>query len=277
VKTEDEIGILGESINAISEELNKAMNELMGVNDKLKKDIEVKKQIDEMRKNFISSVSHELKSPIGIIRGYVEGLKYNIANNEEKRDRYIEILIDEGEKMDKIVKQLLNLSNLESETFVLEKTVFDVSLLIDELIEKYEPILKEKDLKIKVIHDEGCIIEADILRLEQVLNNYLTNAINHVDGNNYIEIWTQSINNKVRVSVFNSGKNIPEEELENIWESFYKVDKARSREYGGTGLGLSIVKSIMQHHKAEYGVINMENGVKFWLEFKNVESDIVEE
>ncbi|PAB56216.1 sensor histidine kinase [Anaeromicrobium sediminis] len=266
VKSKDEIGALGDSINLISEELNKAMDDLIDANSKLKEDIERKQQIDEMRKNFISSVSHELKSPIGITRGYVEGLKYNIANNEEKRNRYYDILINEADKMDKMVKQLLNLSNLESGVFELEKSIFNISLLIDIVIEKHTPIFKEKGIEVKVIIDEDHFVEADVLRVEQVISNYLTNGINHIDEGKYIEVRTKLVDKKIRVSVTNSGKNIPEEDLQNIWDSFYKVDKARTREYGGTGLGLSIVKSIMEHHEGKYGVINREIGVEFWFQ-----------
>lgn len=270
VKSSDEIGVLGESINLISEELNKAMDELMVANDNLKEDIERKKQIDEMRKSFISSVSHELKSPIGITRGYAEGLKYNIANNEEIRNRYYDILIDEADKMDKLVGQLLNLSNLESEVFELDESLFNISVLVDEVVEKYSPVMEEKGVKAKINIDDNYFVKADYLRIDQVLCNYLANALNHVDDNKYIEVRAQSIDERVRVSVINSGKKIPKEGLERIWDSFYKVDKARSREYGGTGLGLSIVKSIMEHHQGRYGVINKKIGVDFWFELNIV-------
>lgn len=266
VQSKDEIGVLGDSINLISEELNKAMEDLMEANAKLKKDIERKKKVDKMRKDFITSISHELKSPIGITKGYVEGLKYNIANNEEKRNRYYDILIDEADKMDKMVKQLLNLSHLESEMFQLEELIFNISVLIDEVAEKYSPSMEENGIEVKVTNAADYFVKADYLRIEQVLCNYLVNAVNHVDDNKYIEVRTDVKEKKIRVSVLNSGSNIPEEDLENIWESFYKIDKARSRQYGGTGLGLSIVKSIMEHHQGEYGVINNENGVEFWFE-----------
>lgn len=270
VKSKDEIGFLGESINLISDELHRAIEDLIEANGKLKEDIERKKEIDEMRKSFISSVSHELKSPIGITRGYVEGLKYNIANNEEKRDRYYNILIDEADKMDKIVKQLLSLSNLESDVFELEKSIFNISVLIDEVVEKYTPNLNEKGIVAKLIIEGDYFIEADYLRIEQVICNYLVNASNHVNKDKYIEARVQQADKKVRVSVINSGKNIPEEDIKNIWDCFYKVDKARSREYGGTGLGLSIVKSIIEHHQGAYGVVNNEIGVEFWFEVNSI-------
>ncbi|WP_105617290.1 sensor histidine kinase [Vallitalea okinawensis] len=270
VKTKDEIGLLGDSINLISEELHKALDDLIEANAELKEDVERKKQIDEMRKNFISSVSHELKSPIGITRGYAEGLKYNIANDEEKKKRYYDILIDEADKMDKMVKQLLSLSTLESDIFELDQTIFNITVLIEEVVEKFDPIIQDKDITIEKIVDEDYFVKGDYPKIEQVISNYLTNAINHVDEHRYIEIKTQLTKEKVRISVTNSGNNIPLEDLDSIWESFYKVDKARSREYGGTGLGLSIVKSIMEHHQEMYGVINRDDGVEFWFELNIV-------
>lgn len=273
VKTKDEIGVLGDSINLISEELHKAMDDLMEANSKLKEDIERKKEIDEMRKNFISSVSHELKSPIGITKGYVEGLKYNIANNEEKKNRYYDILIDEMDRMDKMVKQILNLSTLESGVFELDETIFNISVLIEEVVEKYSPALREKDIDVKISADEDYFVKADYLRIEQVVCNYLINATNHVDEDKYIEIKAQQADKNVIISVINSGRNISEEDLESIWESFYKADKARSREYGGTGLGLSIVKSIIEHHQGKYGVINREIGVEFWFELNLINEE----
>ncbi|MCG8485711.1 MAG: ATP-binding protein [Clostridia bacterium] len=268
-----EIGILGDSINLISDELQEVMDDLIEANIALKKAIEQKKQIDEMRKSFISSISHELKSPIVIKRSYAEGLKYNIVNDQQEKVRYCDILIDEVEKMDKIVKQLLSLSDLESETFELEQSIFNISVLIDDVIEKFDPILNEKNIETKVITNENYMVNADYLMIEQVISNYLTNAINHIDEDKYIEVSVQAVGEKVRVSVINSGENIPEEDLKNIWESFYKVDKARSREYGGTGLGLSIVKSIMEHHQEKYSVVNRKFGVEFWFELNLINKE----
>lgn len=266
VRTKDEIGMLGDSINFISDEFRLAIDGLMEANEELKEDVERKKKIDQMRRNFISSVSHELKSPIGITKGYAEGLKFNVAKNEENRKKYYDILIDEAEKMDKMVKQLLRLSDLESDVFQLEKSVFNMSNLITEVIEKFKPIITEKNINVRKIYEKNFFVYADYLKIEQVVTNYFTNAMNHLNNHKYIEISINHIEGKVRVSVINSGENIPEEDLDNIWDSFYKVDKARSREYGGTGLGLSIVKSIMDHHEEKYGVVNKEIGVEFWFE-----------
>lgn len=265
--SEDEIGILGESINQISNKLDSTIKELVLANDNLKDDIKEKQQIDSMRKTFVSNVSHELKTPIGIIKGYIEGLKYGVAEDEVQREAYLDIIVDETEKMDKLVKELLDLSTIESDIEKDEKSLFNISVLIDDVVEKYEPIFMEKEVVYSVKCEDDYFINANMFRIEQVLINYTNNAINHVDENKKIDIVTSLDEKYIRVSVINTGENIEEDELENIWTSFYKVDKSRTREYGGSGLGLSIVKSIVDEHGGRYGVINKLNSVEFWVEF----------
>lgn len=266
IESEDELGQLGSSINSLSEQLDKAITELKDANDKLKEDIEHERKIDKMRKQFISNVSHELKTPIALIQGYAEGLKLNVNEDEENRDFYCDVIMDETDKMNRLVKDLLDLSQIESGYFKIETTVFDISSLIDSLLDKYRPILSEREINIEVEKNESLHAYGDITRIEQVLINYLNNAINHVDENKLIKIAAAEWGNKFRVTVHNTGKAIPEESLDKIWTSFYKVDKARTRAYGGTGLGLSVVRAIQELHHNAYGVENKDNGVMFWFE-----------
>ena len=233
---------------------------------KLTEDIERERRIDKMRKEFISSVSHELKTPIALIQGYAEGLKLNVNEDEENRNFYCDVIMDEAGKMNRLVKDLLDLSQIEAGYFRLEKTVFDISFLVDHVLDKYRPILLEKGLKVDVEKKENVAVNGDIVRIEQVLVNLLNNAINHVDDSKLIKITVTTRNEKIRVSVYNSGKTIPEESLDKIWTSFYKVDKARTRAYGGTGLGLSVVRAILELHRNAFGVENHINGVTFWFE-----------
>ncbi|WP_418791960.1 sensor histidine kinase [Phosphitispora sp. TUW77] len=266
VKSDDEIGQLGHSINSLSDQLDKAISELQEANAKLREDIERERMIDKMRKDFISSVSHELKTPIALIQGYAEGLKLNVNEDEESRNFYCDVIMDETGKMNTLVKDLLDLSQIESGYFKLDKSDFDISLLVERVLDKYQPVLQEKGI-IKQVDKRGSpLVNGDKVRIEQVLVNYLNNAIDHVDEARIIRITIAVYADKVRVSVFNSGKPIPDESLDKIWSSFYKVDKARTRAYGGTGLGLSVVKAIMELHNNSFGVANMENGVKFWFE-----------
>lgn len=266
IKTQDEIGELGNSINSLSSQLDKSISELKIKNEKLQADITNERKIDMMRREFISNVSHELKTPISLINGYSIGLKAKVYNDETNRDYYCDVIIDEAQKMDKLVKDLLELSQMESGIISLEREKFDLNIMIKNLTEKYLPILNEKGIVINYNNTEKCIVCGDMLRIEQVLTNYINNAINYVDSNKLITLNVKWHNAKVRVSVQNTGKPIPEASMVRLWDSFYKVDKARTRDYGGAGLGLSIVKKIMELYKNEYGVENIENGVRFWFE-----------
>lgn len=266
ITSEDEISELGKSINYLSNQLDMTISELKEKNKMLEQDIERERKIDEMRKEFISSVSHELKTPISLIQGYSEGLKLNVNEDEENKNFYCDVVIDEANRMDKIVKDLLNLSQIESGFFKLEKTIFDLAELLNQVINKYKVVFYEK--KISLLYEVGFNqnVNADRTRIEQILFNFINNAINHVDERYQIQIKVYEQDTKYRVGVYNSGKPIPEDALDKIWDSFYKVDKARTRVYGGTGLGLSIVKAIQDLHRNSYGVINREEGVEFWFE-----------
>jgi two-component system, OmpR family, sensor histidine kinase VanS len=266
ITSEDEIGQLSQSINHLSHKLKVTIGELNKKNQQLEQDIDKGKRIDTMRREFVSNVSHELKTPIFLIQGYAEGLKNNIVTDEEKRSFYCDVIMEEAEKMDAIVKDLLNLSQIESGNMDLNKYDFDIEQLIEDVTKKLEPIFKEKDISIGTEIALNSLVNGDPIRIEQVIVNYMNNAINHVDSNKKIKVTAEEKNSKVRVSIFNTGQHIPEELLERIWISFYKIDKARTRSYGGTGLGLAIVKAIQQAHCNEYGVMNIEDGVLFWFD-----------
>ncbi|MCX8132164.1 MAG: HAMP domain-containing histidine kinase [Clostridia bacterium] len=266
VNSTDEIGQLGSSINSLSEQLEKSILELKQANKKLMEDIEKERKIDEMRKEFISNVSHELKTPIALIQGYAEGLKVNVNEDEENKNFYCETIMNETQKMNKLVKELLELSKLESGIAGLEKVDFEVLELVNSVLKKSSIVLKEKDVEVKIDCEENTGVNADYDKTEQVLTNYLCNALDHINEKKEIRIAIRKVNGKVRISVFNSGSHIDKDEIEKIWISFYKVDKARTRSFGGTGLGLSIVKAIQEASQNQYGVENVGGGVEFWFE-----------
>ena len=266
VKTNDEIGELGISINSLSDQLEKSIFELKEANEKLKDDVERERKIDEMRKEFISNVSHELKTPIALIQGYAEGLKLNVNEDEANKNFYCDVIADEAKKMNKLVQQLLDLSQIEAGYFHLERSEFNLSALVEQVLKKNELLFKEKNLQLVFMKERELKVNADYDRIEQVLVNYLNNAVNHVDEKKIIKVSIKEENQKARISVYNSGKHIPEEYFDKIWASFYKIDKSRTRKYGGTGLGLSIVKAIQEAHHNNYGVNNVEGGVEFWFE-----------
>ena len=262
---------LGKSINAMSSKLEKTIKQLRSTNIELEKDIEQKSKLDEMRKSFISDVSHELKTPIALIQGYAEGLIENVNSDEESRNFYAQVILDETNKMDILVKQLLELMKLEYGKREFNDTTFDIIELEREVLRKSKVMLDEKNIKVEFDQNQKINVIADDFYIEQVLSNYLTNAIKHVkeiDGKKTIKI-ENTINkekNKVRISVFNTGENISEEHILKIWDRFYKVDESRNRQDGGTGIGLSFVKAVMNNYENDYGVINKENGVEFYFE-----------
>ncbi len=265
-RSKDEIGNLGGSINSMSVQLEKSIKELKDANEKLKRDIERERKIDEMRKEFITNVSHELKTPIALIQGYAEGLKVNINEDEENKNYYCDVITDEAIKMNRLVMNLLDLSQLESGVIELDRSVFDISELIEIILKKNSIVLKDKEVKLDFNNNGDFKVYADYYRTEQVFVNYLNNALNHLNEEKTLQIGIQKIKDKIRVTVFNTGKHIPAKSLERVWDSFYKVEKARTRSYGGCGMGLSIVKAIQEAHKNGCGVANTDRGVVFWFE-----------
>lgn len=267
----DEINDLGRSINTMSDKLERTIKQLRNSNIELERDIEEKSKIDEMRKTFISDVSHELKTPIALIQGYSEGLLENVNNDEESRKFYAEVILDETNKMDKLVKQLLELMKLEYGKREFNNKEFNIVELEKEVIRKTNVMIEEKQAEIKFDENEDIRVFADDFYIEQVLTNYLTNAIKNVKeiyGEKYIKI-SNEINKeeqKVCIKVFNTGEQISEENLNRIWNRFYKADESRHREDGGTGIGLAFVKAIMSNYDNKYGVKNLENGVEFYFE-----------
>ncbi|MFW2487296.1 ATP-binding protein [Clostridium chromiireducens] len=252
INSEDEIGRLGESINKISDKLNKSISEL-------KQDVESKKEL-------VRNMSHELKTPIGIIKGYAEGLKYGVASDKEKMDKYCSILVEECDRMDKLVKELLNYSMIEGGMIKLNIISFDIYELISTIIERFRPIFNEKNINFKFECIKGYEINADSAMLEKAINNFITNAIDHVDEKKIINVIVEEKENRIKISVSNTGDNIPEVAMDKIWDVCYKVDRSRSRKYGGHGIGLSLVRLIAKLHGGVAVVENVEDGVIFSIE-----------
>lgn len=177
---EDEIDELGKSINTLSDKLEETINQLKVSNSELERDIEEKSKIDEMRKQFISDVSHELKTPIALIQGYAEGLVDNVISDEENKKFYAEVILDEANKMDKLVKRLLELMKLEYEDRKFNDTKFDIVELINEVIRNSKVVLEEKNIEVEFKEENPTYIYADDFYIEQVISNYFTNAMKNV-------------------------------------------------------------------------------------------------
>lgn len=262
----NEIDLLGDNINKLSDSLEKSISELKTANNELKNDIQRKEQIDEMRKEFLANVSHELKTPIALIQGYAEGLHEEINDDPESREFYCEVIMDEAAKMNTMVKKLLTLNQLEFGNDLVSMERFDITALIKNYIQSAEILTRQNAIKVKLADYPAIYVWADEFKVEEVFANYFSNAVIHCENEKFIEVRIEEREGRVRVSVFNTGSPIPEDSLPHIWDKFYKVDKARTREYGGSGVGLSIVKVIMESMNQKYGVENYHNGVVFWFE-----------
>ena len=263
-----EIGLLGKSMNNMSEKLEQNIAELKKANLELKKDIDKKEKLEIMRTDFLSNVSHELKTPIALIQGYAEGLKEGITDDPESMEFYCDVIMDEANKMNTMVKRLLTLNQIEFGNDEPEMERFDINELIASVADANAIRAGQKNMSIIFDNrNEHNFVWVDEYKTEEVLTNYISNALNHCDGKRAIEVRTEKSENggTITVTVYNSGKNIADEDLERIWEKFYKTDKARTREYGGNGIGLSIVKAIMDSMGQEYGVRNVSDGVEFWF------------
>ena len=267
-KDRGEIGMLGNSMNIMADRLQENIGELKAANLALKKDLELRDRNEQMRREFIANVSHELKTPIALIQGYAEGLKEGMGDAKEDRDYYCDVIMDESGKMNHLVMNLLTLNQLEYGHQSPQIERFDLSSLIRDVVRANGLRFDQENITLSLSCDEAVYVWADELQIEEVLTNYITNAFHYCSGEKRICLDMERRDKTVRVNVFNTGSNIPEESLDRIWEKFYKVDKARTREYGGNGIGLSIVKAIMDNHNGRCGVENQTDGVTFYFELE---------
>jgi signal transduction histidine kinase len=229
------------------------------------KEIARLKETEQFRKQYLGNVAHELKTPIALIQGYAEGLKDNINDDEESREFYCDVIIDEAAKMNEMVKKLLNLNQLEFGEDQVNMERFDLNAVIKGVLQSSDILIRQKEAKVLFTGGDPLYVWGDEFKVEEVITNYLTNALNHLDYDHTIEITCKKEGNVVKTTVFNTGDPIPEEDLDKVWVKFFKVDKARTREYGGSGIGLSIVKAIMDSFQQQCGCQNYDNGVAFWF------------
>ncbi|MCR4649098.1 MAG: GHKL domain-containing protein [Lachnospiraceae bacterium] len=263
----NEIDILGYNINNMSEKLEQTISELKCANNALLQDLQKRDAMEDMRKEFVSNVSHELKTPIALIQSYSEGLKEGIMDDEESRNYYLDVIIDESNRMNRLVKELMSLSELEFGNNQLEIERFDIVELLNNKIASSNLLLKQNEINLEFENaDESIYVWSDEFRTEEVIQNYLSNAIHYCSKEKIIKLFIEKKEDTVRINIFNTGENIKDEDMEHIWDKFYKADKARSRDYGGTGIGLSIVKAIMTSYNMDYGCENKNNGVNFYFE-----------
>ncbi|WMJ80401.1 HAMP domain-containing sensor histidine kinase [Clostridium sp. MB40-C1] len=260
----DELEALGNTLNFLSENLNTALTSLKVANEKLQQDINKERELENMRKEFVADVSHELKTPISLIKGYSEGIKDGIAKGK-KKDNYLDIIIDECDKMNILVNEMLDLSKLEFGKIPLHIKAFHLDYLIEKVLSKHINLIQQKKIILEINMLKNIPVFGDEFRIEGVITNFLTNAISHTSENHIIKITMSKLSNEVMVEFENQGKHISNRYLPRIWEKFYRIEKSRDKKLGGTGLGLAICKNILSLHKSHFGVENTQTGVKFFF------------
>ena len=265
-KIKTEVDILGEHVNSMSDSLEDTYVKLQKANAELAKDIELRDENAKMRSDFLAAVSHELKTPIAIIQGYAEGLNEGMADDPEDREYYTNVIIDEADKMNKIVGRLLALDDLEYGIGEFDSSRFNLVDLIRGIVDAHKNLIEQNDITIEYDIEEDIYVDSVDDLIEMTFTNYLTNAIHYCEGDKIVKIALIDKDDMICVTVFNTGDAIPEDAIPRLFDRFYKVDKARSREYGGSGIGLSIVKTAMNLINGKCGVYNSKNGVTFWFE-----------
>ncbi|MED3501127.1 ATP-binding protein [Brevibacillus agri] len=257
----DEFGSLARSLNTMAEKLDVTLRELQQANEQLRNEMDHKQRMELIQKEFVSNASHELKTPLSIVKSFAEGLRDGVGEN--KRERYIEVILDETEKMEELVRDLLELAKLESKTIKLKKSWFFLSELTEEIVERLMHHFREKELRaVKILANEEALY-ADQEKIEQVLLNMLVNAIRHANPGSEITVRIEGEAQALRVTIENEGEQIPQEQLAFVWDRFYRIERSRNRKTGGTGLGLAIVRHILELHEASYSVRNTKTGVAF--------------
>jgi len=267
VSADDEIAGLSSSINTLSVNLKDRIDRLNVANTKLQQDIERERQLEKTRKEFISGVSHELKTPLSVIRSFAEGIKDGVSKDTTY---YTDVILEETENMNRLIVEMLELAKLESGTYKLEMNTFSIGELVHQVYTKLLFSMEEKHLQVEIDANPSIHVEANRNRIEQVVVNLLSNAIRYTPDGKEIRIRIIENEEKVKVEIENTGNPIPNESLEKIWDRFYRLDASRSRHTGGTGLGLSIVKNILELHHAEYGVYNTNDSVVFYFDLQKI-------
>lgn len=263
---------LSESINTLSDVLDRSLTELNEKNEKLLKDIENERTIDNLRQTFVSGISHELKTPIAIIQGYAEGAKmFFESGNTQTACEYCDIIANESIRMNSMVMRLLEITKYDSGAYEPQRENFNLRELADDWFSRNSSLFTQKGITAVNVTDDAFIGNGDRIILASVINNYLSNAVSHAEGAKKIVVSTEDIGDKYRMYVYNTGKNIEEKHIDKIWTSFYRADKALSRSQGRFGLGLAIVASIQRLHGEKYGVENKPDGVEFWFDIKKAD------
>ncbi len=264
IHSKDEFGEMSRSLITLSHNLDTTLTELTHANVKLQEDVAEKQRSEQLRKELIANISHELKTPLGIVKGFAEGLQDGVAS--EKRDRYLALIVNETDRMNALIMDLLELSKFEAKAIRLQPRSLSLTTLIQKVADSFAQQLESKHLQFKIdtVEVEELFVKADLRRMEQVVLNLFSNAIRHAVENSVITIGIKRNSpGEITTVIENIGSPIAEEDLNRIWDQFYRVERSRDRKSGGTGLGLAIVKHILELHDSKFGVVNTNQGVAF--------------
>lgn len=258
VRGDDEINVLGEQINIMSDRLHENIQKLSQSNESLQQDLYRKEKLEKMRKEFLQNASHELKTPISVIASYAEMLKEKMVTDQEDLDYYYSVIYDETEKMSSIVKNLLNVAQLESQALNIHCEEFNFSELVADVVATFRLRLEQEEISLEEHIDADVTVNADRFFIERVITNYLNNAVVHIGEPKLIRVCLYREDGSAYLGVYNPTPKVLDNDK--IWTSFYKSDESR-----GNGLGLSIVKAVMDAHKKEYGFRYLDDGVEFFI------------
>lgn len=274
IASRDEFGELSRNLISLSHNLDSTLRELKEANIRLQDDVQEKLRSEQLRKELIANISHELKTPLGIVKGFAEGLQDDVA--DDKRERYLALIVNETDRMNALILDMLELSKFEVKAVKLNPRVFPLIELVQTLAGSFAQQMEKKGLQLRLntASNEELYVKADPRRIEQVVLNLLSNAVRHSYDNGIIAIDIHpSADGKVAVAVENTGPPIAKADMERIWDHFYRAERARDRKSGGTGLGLAIVKHILLLHGSNFGAVNTKQGVAFYFTLNKTEEN----
>nr|WP_145156643.1 HAMP domain-containing sensor histidine kinase [Paenibacillus terrae] len=273
IRSRDEFGELSRHLSSLSHNLDAALSELTRTNERLQEELTEKLRSEKLRKELVANISHELKTPLGIVKGFAEGLQDGVA--AEKRERYLSLIVNETDRMNALIMDMLELSKFEVKAVKLHPANLSLPDLAEKAFASFAQQLEQKRLELKLETDSLEIwVQADPRRMEQVLLNLLSNAIRHAVEDSVITVRIhRSYPEQITTVIENAGPHIAASDLERIWDQFYRAERSRDRKSGGTGLGLAIVKHILELHGANFGAVNTNEGVAFYFTLNESKGD----
>ena len=266
VSRTDEIGILADSLNDLSRKLSSALSELQSANQKLQEDIDRERQLEHQRVEFFSAASYELKTPITIIKGQLQGMLYQVGRYKD-RETYLTQSLEVTDNLEKMVQELLTISRLDTPGYAFNPAHIYFDKLIQDRLTANEDLFMQRELTVEKDISQEVSISGDLQLLQKVVDNLLGNAAAYSPAGECINVKLCQVAGKVNLTIENTGVHIPDGDIPKLFEAFYRVDQSRNRQTGGTGLGLYIVKTILDLHRAAIKIENTPQGVMVSVQF----------